>query len=543
MIDLILNLIKYTVIEKKFKNHNKKTFQNTKNYKNGEILIEFNAFQSFHIPISYFANFLKNNFKSEIKAFYNYSILSSPMKQNLNNKIKWSIGNFFSLKNFGIYKSFGTSKIFRPIINTEHVKKAKNQIIKIRNKIKTKKDVLKIEFDNVVYGDLIYDTYLKSQIKPTLNINDSKFQELLFDFIQLYYFWVDYFENHNVKCIVGVHTSYSYGLPLRIAINKEIPTYVTGLRKVNKLSKKMKFYGGEFKEFPEMFKKIDNKTKEEGIKKAKKKLEDRKKGISGVKVDLISSEISSFHNKFVNRKITNNKKIKILIAPHDFFDAIHAKGDLLFPDFYEWIDFLGKMSEITNYDWYIKNRPNYPGKFQKYQPFTTNVVNDFISKYKKIKLLPNDYSHHQIISEKINFVFTCYGTVGTEYPLFGIPVINASINNPHHRYNFNFNPKTVEELKEIILNLPNLKMTINKEEIYEHYFLKHIYITKNWLVDDLENLINFVDGWSGQNSHKIYEYWINKFNLNKHLKIQSSLKKFMSSNENAMTIEHCEIAI
>ena len=59
MIDLILNLIKYTVIEKKFKNHNKKTFQNTKNYKNGEILIEFNAFQSFHIPISYFANFLK----------------------------------------------------------------------------------------------------------------------------------------------------------------------------------------------------------------------------------------------------------------------------------------------------------------------------------------------------------------------------------------------------------------------------------------------------------------------------------------------------
>ena len=108
---------------------------------------------------------------------------------------------FFSLKNFGIYKSFGTSKIFRPIINTEHVKKAKNQIIKIRNKIKTKKDVLKIEFDNVVYGDLIYDTYLKSQIKPTLNINDSKFQELLFDFIQLYYFWVDYFENHNVNVL------------------------------------------------------------------------------------------------------------------------------------------------------------------------------------------------------------------------------------------------------------------------------------------------------------------------------------------------------
>ena len=29
--------------------------------------------------------------------------------------------------------------------------------------------------------------------------------------------------------------------------------------------------------------------------------------------------------------------------------------DILFPDFYEWMLFLGEMSNVTNYDWYIKN--------------------------------------------------------------------------------------------------------------------------------------------------------------------------------------------
>ena len=72
-------------------------------------------------------------------------------------------------------------------------------------------------------------------------------------------------------------------------------------------------------------------------------------------MDLISSELSSFFKVFKESKIEQNNKIKILIAPHDFFDAVHAKGDTLFPDFYEWMSFLGEMSNKTNYDWYIKN--------------------------------------------------------------------------------------------------------------------------------------------------------------------------------------------
>ena len=52
--------------------------------------------------------------------------------------------------------------------------------------------------------------------------------------------------------------------------------------------------------------------------------------------------------------------------------------------------------------------------------------------------------------------------MGTEYALFDIPVINAAVNNPHHRYNFNFNPKSIEEYKNMILNLSSLNLKIEK---------------------------------------------------------------------------------
>ena len=144
---------------------------------------------------------------------------------------------------------------------------------------------------------------------------------------------------------------------------------------------------------------------------------------------------------------------------------------MFFNDFYEWLDFLGKMSEKTEYQWYLKNRPNHPGKFTKYQPFTEKIIKDVCKKYKNIILLPNDYSHHQIIDEGINFVLTCYGSVGIEYAYFKIPVINASKNNPHINYNFNLNPKNK---KEYIYMIKNLKKYINFGKKSQKIRLKNI---------------------------------------------------------------------
>ena len=194
------------------------------------------------------------------------------------------------------------------------------------------------------------------------------------------------------KSLIGVHTAYSYGLPLRIAIYKEIPTYCVSSRRIHRLSKKMQFAGGEFFNYKKIISKIEKNKVEEGVKAAKKKLQDRIYAKStGAAVDLISSEVGSFSNNYFKNVIPKNNKIKVIIFPHDFFDAVHAYGDTLFEDFYEWLEFLGKISYKTDYEWFIKNRPNHPGKFKIYQPMTENLINDFVKRYPKIKKLPNTY--------------------------------------------------------------------------------------------------------------------------------------------------------
>ena len=111
-----MDIINNYLSKKKFIKSNKHFFSDNKKNKT-KVLVEFNAFQNAHIAISYLSNVLAKKNKSEINAFYNYSLISSPIKNTVLNELKWKIGNFLSLRNFGIYRSFGTTKIFKPDIS------------------------------------------------------------------------------------------------------------------------------------------------------------------------------------------------------------------------------------------------------------------------------------------------------------------------------------------------------------------------------------------------------------------------------------------
>ena len=531
-------------VTSEFKRKNKILFSSYKKKLNqsSKILVEFNAFQNTHLAISYLSNVLSDVHKSEINAYFSYSLLSSPLQNTFLNNLKWNIGNFLGAKNFGVYKSFGTTKIFKPKITKEVEDQSLKISKKIFSQIKNNNDVLNIKIKKILVGDLLYDTYLKRFIEPTVDIKSQKFYELLKDFVKLFLYWENYLKKNKVKAIIGVHTPYSYGLILRIGIHKKIPVYATSTKFLYFLNKNMSYMHGHFKDFSKNFKKLNKLYKLKAIAFAKRKLQIRFKGFGGAKAHLLTSEISSFKSSKYKNLIKQNKKIKILIAPHDFFDAVHIFGKTLFPDFYLWMNHLGNLSENTDYDWYIKNRPNYPGKFKIYQPYTNQLIKELVEKFPRINILPNEYSHHQIIKEKIDFVLTCYGSVGVEYPFFRVPVINASVNNPHINYKFNIHPKTIKEYDYILKNLSkfkkNNKTYFSKNKIYEYYFMRNIFIDREWLIDNYQKMLNFVGGNDGQFTYRIYEYWLKNHTLKKHEKIVERLKNFINSKENFMNAIH-----
>ena len=143
------------------------------------------------------------------------------------------------------------------------------------------------------------------------------------------------------------------------------------------------------------------------------------------------------YGKLINRRILKkNDKFKVLIAPHSFSDAPHQLGKHLFPDYYEWLNFV-ILNASSKYDWYIKCHPNFVDYFDN----TLSVVKKMIKQNKIIKYLRPNISHRQLIKEGIKAVITCHGTIGSEYPYFNLTVVNASNSNPHANYKFNLSPK------------------------------------------------------------------------------------------------------
>ena len=183
------------------------------------------------------------------------------------------------------------------------------------------------------------------------------------------------------------------------------------------------------------------------------------------------------------------------------------------------------MKKKKNYDFYIKLHPDY-------LKGTKKIIDDFLLKYNKIKLIDSKYSHHQIIKEGIDFALTSWGSIGHEYPYFDILVINASINNPHINYNFNLSPKNLSSYKKILSNLEVLKRkkNINKNQLIEFYAM-HYVLKKDWLFTDLKKTAALLGGYNKLFTTNIYKEWLNEINIIRHNEIIDELKIFLKSNK------------
>ena len=134
-----------------------------------------------------------------------------------------------------------------------------------------------------------------------------------------------------------------------------------------------------------------------------------------------------------------------------------------------------------------------------------------------------------LIKEGINFVLTVNGNIAGEYPYFGIPAINASLNHPHVNYNFSVTPKSKKEYLRLIKNLSYLKLKIKKNEVLEHHYMKNEFFSNRWFFQDLNKVKNTLNGYENFFRISMYEYWMKNFNLEKHNKFYNKIKKFIES--------------
>jgi hypothetical protein len=501
-------------------------FQEAHEKKRGVILFEHNTAQSSIIAYSYLANILSRKFESKIVA---YSILRSDRRSYLWLLLLRVIRTLRPPTDRKIFKSFGVTSFFLVNPNREQRDRGLKLFKKLYPLIQSKSELENLSVDGIWIGDLIYDTYLRERKLPTIDIRDEFFQGYLKDALSMFSFWQDYFVQHNVKAINVSHCVYNNAMPLRIAVRNGIPVYQINATHVYSMNEHNLFAYGDYKFFPDKFRLIEQAVQLNGIQKAKNRIDLRLAGRVGV--DMQYSTRSAYGEKKSGQVLRSSEKFKVLIAAHCFFDSPHSYGNNLFPDFYEWVDYLGKISNETDYDWYIKTHPDF-------LPGNIDVINYFLCKYPRLALIDSATSHHQLIDEGIGCALTTYGTIGFEYAALGIPVINASLCNPHIAYDFNLHPKSIMEYRELLLNLENIQIEINKEKVYEYYFMKNIYNTENWLFEDYQDMITQLGGYQAQFSPSVYDYYLRHFNKVRHEQVLLSLARFVDSGDFRLGTDH-----
>lgn len=499
---------------KRYIKFNKKRWSNNFSHYKSITLVEITSLSATIITQSYLVNHLCESDKTTAHGFV----------PDLSN---WKT-HILNRRNKNIYKSFGVSKIHYPKKNSKFSKKA----IKVRDlltsKIKTKKDLEDLYYDDVYIGDLIYDSFLRKKELPTVDLdNRNVFNEFLLEEIYHYLYWDDFFKNNKVSSIIITHCVYSkYAIPLRIALKFGAKAYQINPMGIYKISKDEMFAYNQAHYFDELKKKILPEKLEEGKKVAKERIERRMAGEVGV--DMAYSTKSAYHkNTNENRILHDDNKSKILIAAHCFFDSPHSFGNNLFTDFYEWLNFLGKISLKTDYHWYIKTHPDFI-------PANVTYIKKIISQYPKINFIPSSTSHHQLISEGIDIALTVFGTIGFEYASLGKIVINASKVGPHSRYNFNFNPESIEEYEELLLKIPTLKKEIDKDKVYEYYFLRRVLGCENWFFKDLNHSLKEIGGYHNLKESLMFDYFIDSM-ISEEQRIIETIATFLESGDYSLS--------
>ena len=528
--------IKNFISQRKFIKHNKRIFSEIKNKKknkkNYNFLIEFNAFHHHHIALSHVIAFFRENYNCSFFSYPSHALLNYPIQNNFFKKIKIFILKIFNLGNYGIYKSFGITNFIDLKISNKIKNKATVLLKKI--KIKDKDDVINLKVNNILIGDLIYDTYLKKyRIDiPTIDVKSPLFLNFLKEFIELFFLWKEIIIRNKVNSFVISHTEYSIGLPARICIFRGGEGFLMEYDRFTKINKKNIYHFSASTHYKKNFLKFSEIQRKKFFDIGKKNLIQRLRG--SIKDIPYMTKSAYASNKKFNFKSTNynfkNKKTKILIATHDFVDAPHNNGQFIFPDMVEWIRFLANLSKKSNYVWYIKNHPAMNDKWKSYQIYTRQVVNRLI-KDSKIILLDSNISHNKIIKEiKIDCVLTVWGRIAHEYAFRNVPVINASKNNIHSSFNFNFHARNINHYIYLIKNFKKIKKRLNFDEVSKFYFMHYIYSDKNWFFEDFDKFIKEIKGYHNLWSREVYNQWIKNYHFDFKRKFDTKLDNFINSD-------------
>lgn len=184
-----------------------------------------------------------------------------------------------------------------------------------------------------------------------------------------------------------------------------------------------------------------------------------------------------------------NKKT-VVIFSHVAWDATFFYGKCLFSDYEDWlfqtVDFVNK--NCPNINWIVKIHPYNAFKLKRETINSTSeerLLSELMPFEKHVFLMNADTDiNSQSLFNVIDFALTVNGSVGFEYPIFGINAILAGTGR-YEGFGFTIEPKTQIEYFDQLKNILSLQPLsgFQKDLAIKHYY--YAILAKQVMFDDV----------------------------------------------------------
>jgi hypothetical protein len=376
-------------------------------------------------------------------------------------KKKWEkLYKFLYLKEF-----FSLDNIVFKHLNSKVELKANFMANKIFAGIHSKEDVYKIKIGGIYCGDLIYDTYIRYRVFPTVYTKDKFLRRIIYLSI------ISIFSCRAINKIYKFkefYTSYScyiqHGIFVRTFLKLGVKVY-SGFNNLdyNKiLTNKHYLHTINYKLFKKRFLRFKNKKQKLSL--AKNIANDLFSG-KKYKIPFFNyMAVNPYQNK--NEKIDNKINFNGVIFLPNFFESQTEWGKLIFPDFYTWLTHT--LNLVNEYSLNVAIKPH-PNALYKH-PENIYYYNQIKFLFKNIPWINPEVSNNEIF-KKIKFGISPYGSILWELSYHNKIAISAG-DYPGVKYNFAYSPKTVEQYDFFLKKNLNLRRKkINKTSFYEFIYM------------------------------------------------------------------------
>ncbi len=388
-----------------------------------------------------------------------------------------------------IYSTFGEEIGFKnhQLFKDQKFIKAKLESIKKDLQVNGVTGLLDLKFDNILVGDLIYDSYLRFYSKPTIEeINEDIFDTIEIG-LNIFYGFENYLKWNKVKCLLTTYVSYIYhGIVARICLERNILVYTLGYNTylIQKVTKDFPYHQINHTMFS-----ADMELTADQINLAKNKLTSRFSG----KIDSATSYMrtTAYSDSIISDKTREQfaaNPRNIIIYAHDFYDSPHINRKLQFADFYQYLkEALTAVADLKGTTVFIKVHPNgMPGSKER----LIELVESFDSK--DFYILDESISNKSIIELKPDLVCTARGTVGIEMAYFKIPSV-ALFDNIYTNFNFVHVCHDKESYFSILRGESDPVINFDKGPIYKFYY--QAYLDK--IVKEEHNILAILESFKG----------------------------------------------